>query len=149
MDLKFSVINVSLLELHFKLNPDLKFNNDQEIEIKSQISIDFKRNRNMVNVIVSVNSDDSSQPFIFNIAVIGIFKFNKIPTGKEALNKLVYINCASIIFPYIRETIADLTRRSGMSPFHMDPINFVNLYQQRMQLLSSSTKKTTKPKTKK
>lgn len=149
MDLKFSVINVSLLELHFRLNPDFKFNNDQEIEIKSQISIKFKRNRNMVNVIVSVNSDDTSQPFIFNIAVMGGFKFNKIPAGKEALYKLVHINCASIIFPYIRETIADLTRRAGMPPFHLDPINFVNLYQQRVQLLSSSTKKTTKLKTKK
>ncbi len=130
MELKFSVIDISLLELHFKLNPDFKFNNDQKIEIKSQISINFKRNRNMVNVIVSVNSGDSSQPFIFNLAVEGMFKFNKIPTGKEQLEKLVHINCASIIFPYIRETIADLTRRAGRPPFHLDPINFVNLYQE-------------------
>jgi len=43
--------------------------------------------------------------------------------------RIVHINCASIIFPFIRESVADLTRRSGLTPLILDPVNFVALYE--------------------
>ena len=59
------------------------------------------------------------------------FKFSKLPPKRD-LEKIVHVNCAAIIFPYVRETIADLTRRASILPFHMEPINFVALYEDRL-----------------
>jgi preprotein translocase subunit SecB len=38
-----------------------------------------------------------------------------------------------IISPYIRETIADLTRSAGFPPLHLNPINFVELAKQTVK----------------
>jgi len=46
----------------------------------------------------------------------------------EQIKKVGIVNCAAIIFPYLREHLADLTRRSGLPPFHLPPINFVKVY---------------------
>lgn len=71
-----------------------------------------------------------SQPFTFNIATMGLFNFQKIPQKAE-LERVANINCASIIFPYIRESIADLARRAGIPSFHLDPVNFIAMYEEQ------------------
>jgi len=35
------------------------------------------------------------------------------------------------MFPFIRESIADLTKRSGLTPLIPDPLNFVDLYESK------------------
>ena len=42
------------------------------------------------------------------------------------------IHCPNILFPYIREAIADAVSRAGFPPVHLDPINFEVLYQQQL-----------------
>jgi hypothetical protein len=37
-----------------------------------------------------------------------------------------------VLFPYVRETIADAVTRAGFPPVHLDPINFEVLYQQQL-----------------
>ena len=39
----------------------------------------------------------------------------------------------SILFPYAREVISDLTNRGGFPPLLLQPVNFDALYQQHMQ----------------
>ncbi|MEW6052681.1 MAG: protein-export chaperone SecB [Nitrospirota bacterium] len=129
MELKFKISEIKQLESHFALNPDFKSEKDKPIEIGYGINVSFDKRDKMVNVIVSVVSDKKTQPFTFNIATAGLFSFNKLPQ-KQELEKVAHINCASIVFPYIRESLADLTRRAGFPPFHIDPVNFINIYEQ-------------------
>jgi len=63
-------------------------------------------------------------PFAIFIEGKGIFKFKKTPS-EAVLKKVSKINCPAIIFPYVRETIADITRRAGFPPLHLNPVNFV------------------------
>ena len=42
------------------------------------------------------------------------------------------IHCPNVLFPYVRETIADAISRAGFPPVHLDPINFETLYQQQL-----------------
>jgi preprotein translocase subunit SecB len=135
MELKFSLDDLRLLESHFKLNSDFETKNSEPVEISSDIGISYKRDNKIVKVIVSVNSHGEKQPFVFDTKIGGTFVFSKLP-NKEQLDKIVHINCAAIIFPYVREAIADLTRRAGLPPFHLGPLNFVALYDKNRESLA-------------
>lgn len=130
MELKFKIASIKQVESHFALNPDFKPEKDKPIEIGYGINVSLEKRDKMVNVVVSIVSDKKPQPFTFNIATAGLFNFNKLPQ-KQELEKVAHINCASIIFPYIRESLADLTRRAGLPPFHIDPVNFNNIYEEQ------------------
>jgi len=127
---KFSFGNLRLIESHFKLNTDFKHAKNEPVEISCQINISHKKEDKTIHVTFSVASADKNQPFNFEVALVGAFKFSKLPQKGE-LEKIVHVNCAAIMFPYVRETIADLTRRGNILPFHMAPMNFVALYQDK------------------
>jgi len=128
MELKFKIAGINQIESHFTLNPDFRPAKDKHIEINYGVNISLEIKDKLVSVIVSVLSDNRSQPFTFNIATMGLFNFQKLPPKSE-LERVAHINCASIILPYVRESIADLTRRAGIPPFHLDPVNFIAMYE--------------------
>lgn len=140
MELKFKIAAIKQVESHFALKPDFKLEKDKPIEIGYGINVSFEKRDKMVNVVVSIVSDKKPQPFTFNIATAGLFNFNKLPQ-KHELEKVAHINCASIIFPYIREALADLTRRAGLPPFHIDPVNFINIYEEQKKAQAKITDK--------
>ncbi|NSW86690.1 MAG: protein-export chaperone SecB [Syntrophobacteraceae bacterium] len=43
---------------------------------------------------------------------------------KELRKQYAAVNCPAIIFPYLRETLADLTRRAAFPPLHLPITNF-------------------------
>ena len=128
---KFSFETLRLIESHFKLNTSFRQEKNESAEISCRITISHKKEDKTINVTVSVDSSDRNQPFNFGVAIMGSFRFSKGPQKRE-LERIVHINCAAIVFPFVRETIADLTRRANITPFHMEPINFVALYEDQM-----------------
>jgi len=136
MGFNFSIAYIKLLESHYKLNTDYKFEENKKISLSGSIRLQYIKENNIVRVILSVSSENIEQPFTYNVAFEGGFKFQKMPS-KKILEKIVNINCASIIFPYVRETVADLTRRSVIPPFHIAPINFVASYNEKLRLSAS------------
>ena len=128
MEVKFSVQDIRLTETHFKLNTNFPFDKDESALIATSIRVGYEVKDKIVEVALYVNSDSDNQPFIFSIVYRGRFRFQKVPP-REKLEKIAHINCAAIIFPYIRETIAGLTGRAGLLPFHPDMINFVAQYE--------------------
>jgi preprotein translocase subunit SecB len=139
MEAKFSFESLRLLESHFKFSTDFKPKRKQPIEISTEISISHKEQNRTVKVTISVISVNKKQPFILDTTVMGTFNFLKIPSKKD-LDKIVHVNCAAIMFPYVREIIADLTRRADIPSFHMDPINFVALYEDHQAYLRNKRK---------
>ncbi|MDL2283648.1 protein-export chaperone SecB [Oxalobacter sp. OttesenSCG-928-P03] len=61
----------------------------------------------------------------------GIFEVRNLP--KETLDQVLYITCASIVYPYLRANIADIVLRSGFPPVHLVEINFEAYYRERVQ----------------
>lgn len=61
----------------------------------------------------------------------GIFEVRNLP--KETLDQVLYITCASIVYPYLRANIADIVLRSGFPPVHLVEINFEAYYRERIQ----------------
>ncbi|GAB7128138.1 protein-export chaperone SecB [Silvimonas sp. JCM 19000] len=70
--------------------------------------------------------------FLVEATQAGLFSIENIPA--EEMEPLLGIGCPSILFPYLREAVSDLTTRAGFMPFLLQPINFEAIYlQQRAQ----------------
>jgi preprotein translocase subunit SecB len=69
--------------------------------------------------------------FLVEASQAGIFTIRGVPP--EHLQPVIAINCPTVLFPYIRETLADAVGRAGFPPVHLAPINFEALYQQQQQ----------------
>jgi preprotein translocase subunit SecB len=68
--------------------------------------------------------------FLVEASQAGIFTIRGVPADK--LQPIIAINCPTVLFPYIREALADCVTRAGFPPVHLAPINFDTLYQQQL-----------------
>ena len=50
---------------------------------------------------------------------------------KDSLEPFLLVECPTLLFPFLRRLVADLTREGGFPPLFIDPINFAALYMQR------------------
>jgi preprotein translocase subunit SecB len=47
------------------------------------------------------------------------------------------VNCPSILFPFLRRIVADISREGGFPPLLLDPFDFAALYIRRQQELAA------------
>lgn len=59
----------------------------------------------------------------------GVFRLLNIP--QDQIHPIVMIECPRLLFPFVRQIVADATRDGGFPPLFIDPIDFVALYQQK------------------
>lgn len=85
-----------------------------------------------VNLILEGSAGEGAGTlFKFELDYGGVFRLQNIP--EQELQPVVLIECPRLLFPFARQIIADAVRNGGFPPLYIDPIDFVGLYQQRMQ----------------
>ncbi len=69
---------------------------------------------------------------LFNVELVygGVFRIDGFP--KEHMLPVLFIECPRLIFPFARQIIAEATRNGGFPPLMIDPIDFAQMFQQRM-----------------
>ena len=69
---------------------------------------------------------------LFNAELVygGVFRLEGFP--QEHLLPLLFIECPRLLFPFARQIIAEATRNGGFPPLMIDPIDFAQMFQQRM-----------------
>ena len=74
---------------------------------------------------------------MFNVELLyaGIFSISNVP--QDQLHPFVMIECPRMLFPFARQIISDATMRGGFPPLNVDPIDFAQLYRQRMMELAA------------
>jgi preprotein translocase subunit SecB len=72
--------------------------------------------------------------FIAEVTYAGLFQVRNVP--QEHVHPLLLIECPRLLFPFARQIIADATRQGGFPPLMIDPIDFAQLYRQRMAELN-------------
>lgn len=120
-------VDFNLLSVNFNLNE--KFNPEaKEDSFVPEVAINnfIVKEKKEMAILLGVRKLEGNLPYYFEVRAGGLFKFDKLPT-KKILEQFARISCPAIIFPYIRETVADLTRRAGFPPLHLDPINFIEI----------------------
>ncbi|GIK85694.1 MAG: protein-export protein SecB [Betaproteobacteria bacterium] len=83
----------------------------------------------VLTVTVTAKTGDRTI-FLVEASQAGIFTIKGVP--QDRLQPVIAIHCPTVLFPYVRETIADATSRAGYPPVHLAPINFEALYAQQM-----------------
>ena len=68
--------------------------------------------------------------FLVEASQAGIFTIKGV--SPDQLQPVIAIHCPTVLFPYVRETVADATLRAGYPPVHLQPINFEALYAQQV-----------------
>ena len=70
---------------------------------------------------------------IYDMEVVyaGLFRIQNIP--EQALEPFLLINCPSVIFPFLRRIVADISREGDFPPLLLDPIDFAALFMRRQE----------------
>ena len=69
---------------------------------------------------------------LFNVELVygGVFRIAGFP--QEHMLPLLFIECPRLLFPFARQVVADATRNGGFPPLMIDPIDFAQMFQQRV-----------------
>ncbi|OCW57333.1 protein-export chaperone SecB [Hoeflea olei] len=102
------------------------------------ININVNVNANPISetefdVLLTMNAEaKSGETVVFNVELVygGVFRVANFP--QEHMLPLLFIECPRILFPFARQIIADATRNGGFPPLLIDPIDFGQMFQQRM-----------------
>ena len=68
--------------------------------------------------------------FIIEIEHAGIFFMQNIP--EEHMQQVMNVDCPTILFPYTRQIASQASVDGGFMPFLMEPVNFMGVYQNKM-----------------
>lgn len=126
--LKLSLDGTKIKELAFE---SIKPPSSKPVDFELSIALGFnhfdKEKRLICLIGIKITGDDV--PFKLSIKYEGFFSLNRRATKKEIV-PYAKVNCNAILFPFVREVIADITRRAGYAPFILEPINFVEIAKQ-------------------
>jgi preprotein translocase subunit SecB len=68
--------------------------------------------------------------YSFELVFAGMFRVVNVPP--DSLQPFVLIECPRLLFPFAREIVATAVRNGGFQPLLLNPIDFVELYRQRL-----------------
>ena len=111
------------------------FQEDGQIEIKMNLA---QRVENLADgvqeVVLTVTVTASlgeKTAYLAEVQQAGIFSITGL--NEQAMHVAVNTLCPHTLFPYARRAITDLVSDGGFPPLLLQPINFDQIYSQRMQ----------------
>lgn len=84
----------------------------------------------MLSVTATVTNDDKTA-FLVEVQQAGLFQLSGF--NEQDTKYILGAQCMTILFPYVREVVSDLTSRGGFPPLLLNPVNFDALFAQAMQ----------------
>ncbi len=107
-------------------------------ETAPQININVNVNANPLSeteydVTLMLNAKaETGKDVLFNIELLygGVFHVEGFP--QEHMLPILFIECPRLLFPFARQIIADSSRNGGFPPLMLDPIDFGQMFQQKM-----------------
>ncbi|MFB9953346.1 protein-export chaperone SecB [Rhizobium puerariae] len=85
------------------------------------------------DVVLTLNAEaKEGDKVVFAAELVygGVFRVTGFP--QEHMLPLLFIECPRLLFPFARQIIADVTRNGGFPPLMIDPIDFAQMFTQRM-----------------
>lgn len=103
----------SKLDVHLDLNIKKKQIKSELIEIT------------IVFLIEATKQDEKK--FIIELSYASTFLIDKNISSFDK-NKVSFVDCPTMMFPFVRQIIFNISRDSGFLPINLEPINFHELY---------------------
>jgi preprotein translocase subunit SecB len=104
-----------------------------QIDLYLDLKITPLPEENFFEVLIVIEAkakNDQGTHYIIDLKYAGIFHLiNIAPEQKEII---LAVHCPSMIFPFARKIIADMTQDGGFQPLMIDPIDFGALYNKKL-----------------
>jgi len=133
---QFQLQKIYVKDVSFELpNAPQIFQEDGQVEIKLNLSQkveNLSENVNEVVLTVTVTANlDGKTAYLAEVQQAGIFAL--VGLGEQAHHAALNTLCPHTLFPYARRVITDLVADGGFPPLVLQPINFDQIYAQRLR----------------
>ncbi len=71
--------------------------------------------------------DQEKVMFILEIEHAAVFLLRNIP--EEHIERILGVDCPTLLFPFTRQIVSQVTVDGGFAPFLMDPVNFMGVFE--------------------
>ena len=123
-DISFENPNAPEVFMNSENSPKIELNlgvnnrqiNDELWEVSLKVTV-LARNSENEEVVFEIEAEQAGLFYIKNVS-------------EEDMPTVLGINCPSIIFPYTRQVISQLTIDGGFVPLMLEPFNFAAAFQQ-------------------
>ena len=89
-----------------------------------------------ITVTVTASQKETTA-FLVEVKQAGIFTIRNFK--EERNSQLLGSHCPNILFPFVRESVAELIAKSGFPQLLLNPVDFEALYQQHLQALQEQS----------
>lgn len=127
------------IDIESKSLEDDSFQNNIKYNLEIGI-IENDENSNIFHLFTTIHLEGEHFKLMFlSVATfhLDFEEINKI-NDNEIIDKLKYINSPSIIFPFVRNFLADTLRNLGYKPFYLPSENFIKRYNDYKKTLNES-----------
>ena len=133
---QFQLQKLYVKDVSFELpNAPQIFQEEGQVEIKLNLSQKVENladNIHEVNLTVTVTASlGEKTAYLAEVQQAGIFAIAGL--GEQAKHAALNTLCPHTLFPYARRVITDLVAEGGFPPLVLQPINFDQIYGQRMR----------------
>jgi preprotein translocase subunit SecB len=140
---QFQLQKLYVKDVSFEVpNSPQVFQEEGQVEIKLNLA---QRVENLAEgvheVVLTVTvtaSQDEKTAYLAEVQQAGIFSISGL--NEQATHAALNTLCPHTLFPYARRSITDLVADGGFPPLVLQPINFDQVYAQRMQEAQSQAK---------
>ena len=135
----FRLEKLYLKDLSFESpnTPEVFFLQDQEPKVEMNLKmtnkkVDDKHWEICLEISATITDSKSEKKLmIVEVEHAAAFLMENIP--EEHIEQVLHVDCPTILFPYTRQIISQVSVDGGFMPFLMEPINFPALYQNKKQ----------------
>jgi preprotein translocase subunit SecB len=133
---QFQLQKLYVKDVSFELpNAPQIFQEDGQVEIKMNLSQKVEPLAESVQEVVLTVTVTASlgdkTAYLVEVQQAGIFSISGL--NEQSAHAVVNTLCPHTLFPYARRVISDLVADGGFPPLVLQPINFDQIYAQRMQ----------------
>ena len=107
-------------------------------QVQPQVDVQFNITVNNVSeevheVVLKVNvaaRSDSGAHFLIDLSYAGLMGLRNLP--EEAVGPFLLIEAPRLLFPFVRQIVADAVQHTGFPPLLLEPIDFSQVYLQQL-----------------
>ena len=114
-------------------------------DIQVQVSLDARKRTQdrqyeviLTLKITSKNRGTDAVLFAMELEYGGIFHIENVPD--DQMHPYLMIQCPTMLFPFVRRIVSDVTRDGGFPALNLDTIDFIGLYRQELARRMESQK---------
>ncbi len=126
----FSFENPNAPEVYRLQNSEPKVEVNLKLHHKKLGDDHFEVSLQITAKIVDNGNGDKTM-FIMEIDHAAVYLLKNIP--EEHLEMVLSVDCPTLLFPFTRQIVSQMSVDGGFIPFLMEPINFMGLYQNSKQ----------------